>query len=740
MTSRLQKLALCLVCLTAVLITTHAQETPSPPEFSIDGGIYESPFLLALNGEGKIYYTTDGSVPDTSSQLYTSPISIGERTNEIYGFQGEVTDTIPGASTIRAAVIKNGQSSKVVTQTYFVGSDTASFFGSIPLVNLVVDPYDLWDDHNGIYTNYNYEHKVDAVFQYISTDGQSRINRAAQVKVSGHGSRSAPKKNLRVYFKNLDPEQGKYLEYDLIPGTNMNWQDDDPVTTFSKVTFRVSDWQFTNMRDVVAQEIAKFTRADTASSIPAALFLNGEYWGMYECREQYDEDYVAAHYAIDNDDVVFLDRDWTLEPQYDALSDTGKIYTDKIDYSSGPKDGNKNGRLGESYYRDQWRYIQSLCADRDITDSHIYSEFCALVDVDNLIDYLIVYIFSGNDDWPGNNFKLWRVTEENIDPNKYGADGRWRFMVHDFDIAFESSDHQTLTLSALTKGDVSDARHPAFATAFLEGLLRNDEFRSEFAQRTATYLSTCMSKDNVQKIVDRLVEQRQAAKKADLIKWGWGRPDEDRTARWVENMGSFVKFAGERNSKLRRQYMDVLNNSYSAGIDGEAYFRFVSDSCEFNINGALITKELYGEKALRFSSTQFSGIPVTISANSPDGRPVEIAITHNGVLNTYKNEVSFVPENGLYSVTATPVNDAIEDETVSLSGIARAGRFMTLAIGDRYPITAYASDGSRVLADITFSGECAVIEDGILRAVDKGSGTITVEYNGKTVTAEVMVK
>ena len=45
------------------------------PELSVDSGEYDEPmYISVLNDQGNVYYTTDGSVPDMESALYTEPI------------------------------------------------------------------------------------------------------------------------------------------------------------------------------------------------------------------------------------------------------------------------------------------------------------------------------------------------------------------------------------------------------------------------------------------------------------------------------------------------------------------------------------------------------------------------------------------------------------------------------------------------------------------------------------------
>lgn len=79
------------------------------PQFSVNEGYYTSLQILKLSGgdNGKIYYTTDGSEPDETSEVYVSPVILEN-----------------GDYIIRAVFINsNGVSSAVVTKEYHIDNE-----------------------------------------------------------------------------------------------------------------------------------------------------------------------------------------------------------------------------------------------------------------------------------------------------------------------------------------------------------------------------------------------------------------------------------------------------------------------------------------------------------------------------------------------------------------------------------------------------------------------------------------
>mgnify|MGYP002517590479 CR=1 FL=1 len=72
-------------CTRPQVVENYLQYALFDPEFSEEDGTYEDTLTLTLSdqGDGSIFYTLDGSVPTTSSMLYTGPIRLTEGTYDV---------------------------------------------------------------------------------------------------------------------------------------------------------------------------------------------------------------------------------------------------------------------------------------------------------------------------------------------------------------------------------------------------------------------------------------------------------------------------------------------------------------------------------------------------------------------------------------------------------------------------------------------------------------------------------
>lgn len=457
--------------------------------FSLPSGFYSENISVELTAEGdqQIYFTTDGSDPKPESgNVYTQPIEINA-TSEVR------------ASTIKAAAAaEDGTLGAVYTVSYVIGQDVDSRFDDDTLVFVLsTDPYNLYDYEYGIavpgkiYDDYVKEHPGEEIpynapgnyymtgrewerpiyVEVFENDGTKVIDQAAGVRLSGGYSRVPDQKSLRLIArKDYDPENGKF-KYAFFPGAET--EDGVPVTEFDRLVLRngANDREFAGVRDELSQNLAQdYGYPVTQHCTPAAVFLNGEYYGFSWLHENYNQDYLATYFGGNRDN-------------YEIVSNT------------------ENADEGSERALADYAEMYALY-DEDLTDDKVFDKLCSLVDIDDLVQYYCMQIFISNKDWPGNNYKAFRYyPAEGEEITSEYMDGRWRFMFFDAEFAWSLYGERA---NLNTIKDLLDGTHMSGESKVLKALLQREDMREKFAAVMSDLTAYAFEETHIKEVLDEL--------------------------------------------------------------------------------------------------------------------------------------------------------------------------------------------------------------------------------------------
>jgi len=312
---------------------------------SLPEGFYQSAISVELSaGTSDIYYTLDGSNPDSGSPKYSGPITISE------------TTVLKSISTQA-----NHLPSPIIYQSYFINEET-----DLPVISLIADPIDLFDPDSGIYTNFTMDWERPAHVEFFDDDKNPGFSENCGIDIYGSQSANWDQKSIAVKFKN-DYGVSK-INYPLFPGFWLN--------TFKAFVLRNAgnDWQYTHIRDAVMQTLVKDLDIDYQEYRPATSFINGEYWGIYNIREKINEHYIANRHGVDPDNIDLLEN-------------------------------NMNVIVGDSL---SYRQLIDYISTNDMTTDAAYSFIDSVIDLDECILYFAAQAYYDNLDWPATNIKFWR--------------------------------------------------------------------------------------------------------------------------------------------------------------------------------------------------------------------------------------------------------------------------------------------------------------------------------------------
>ena len=594
--------AFCILKLTSVLLFAQID----PPAFSHEAGFYNSPVTLSLihpNESVQIFYTTDGSIPDAESTLYTGPLTISDRTNEPNNLSiiptNFVSDPfrswtppsqeIPKGTVIRAVAILGNESSDSVTKTYFVFPDGRASY-TLPVVSLTADSTAFFGFEDGIYVpGINYEEGNDATGNYVmrgiewernthfelfepgSVLGQD-LSFSLGVRIHGGFTRRFPQKSIRLYSRS-DYGQSRF-NYPVFP--------ESPDIEYNRLILRNSgnDNSLTMFRDAAAQMLVRHLNLDTQAYRPAEVFLNGEYWGIHNFRERQDRFYLSRVYGVNEEDIDLLTRRNTV------VEGTNEQYNEVV------------------------RYID----ETDMSVSSSFSQVETLIDLDNFLDYYSAQVYYGNSDWPHNNIDFWR-TRTAYNPNApKGLDGRWRWLLYDVDRSLGLVTDEEFDMVHFITRPVNPVTGEEWPNLILRNLLENESFYNRFVNRIADHLNTAFRPERVSTVVDSLKTPLQNVIERHSERW----VNMGNVSNWEARIQQMHDYAAVRPGFVRSHVSDNLGAGEHIWVTLDVS---EPESGKVQINSTLLLPGSpgVGEFPYPWSGVYFSEVPVRLRAVAQPG-------------------------------------------------------------------------------------------------------------------------
>ena len=125
-------------------------------------------------------------------------------------------------------------------------------------------------------------------------NGEMALSQDIGIRIKGASTRNAAMKRFNVYARS---EYGdSKLNFDLIQD-NKAVDDEKQIKKYDSFSLRAVSW-INRWRDHIVQAPLKdIDNMATIDSDKAIVFLNGEYWGLYEIQEKISDYYIQSNYA-----------------------------------------------------------------------------------------------------------------------------------------------------------------------------------------------------------------------------------------------------------------------------------------------------------------------------------------------------------------------------------------------------------------------------------------------------------
>jgi hypothetical protein len=433
----------------------------SAPVFSAAPGIYPGNLSVTMshsNGPtAQIRYTLNGNEPTPTSSLYTgTPVSISSNT------------------VVKARVFDTGiLPSPVEVSSYLIGVDHTT-----PILSITTPPSNLYGP-TGIFDNWWQDWQRNAHLDYFTEDNQLLFSQHTGMQVDGGwgGSRSHPQHSFRLELDNGVLGEGPIYDT-IIPNRPDR-------TKYSTFYLRNGSNQFNVLpyKDAVQVEcMAGATNNYHSAWRPVTVYINGEYNGLYELREKFDDEYFEVHDGADPDSLDML----SLSAWYNfALR---AVIGSPVDT-----------------FQSNYALFNAL----DPTLSTYWDAADQYFDQTYYVDYIIGESWMGNVDWPGNNIKIMR---SNATGNRY------RFCTIDLELAMAPNSWTTCYDDHISYLLGQSPDNP-YINVWLQGM-QNNRFHDYFINRFADVMNTAYLPERILTLEDSFFSQVSPEMPYQFARWG----------------------------------------------------------------------------------------------------------------------------------------------------------------------------------------------------------------------------
>ncbi|MSU31966.1 MAG: hypothetical protein EXS25_04755 [Pedosphaera sp.] len=500
-------------------------------------GFYDAPFDLSFTTKTEgavIRYTTDGSEPTLKQGMtYQTPLKIAK------------------TSFLRVAAFKAGfTASKIKTHTflflrdvlmqspdglppegfpYLWGKNQVDYgmdprivndpryreeiltgLKALPSFSLVTDVDSLFGKKRGVYSNpgeQGWESERSCSLEMLPTDGGKDFQINCGIRIRGGFSRMPinVKHAFRLFFRD-DYGEGK-LKYPLFGKDGAQKFENLDLRTFQNYSWSLSgDSRGVFLRDQFNRDLQLAMGQPAARGEFCHLYLNGQYWGIYNTCERPEASFGATYFGgrKADYDVVKVDSGFTTRGStYTLIATDGNLDAWHRLYKSAST-GLKNNAV---YFALQGRHPDG---SPDQASEN-------LLDVDNLIDYMLIIFWGGNLDAPISAFG------DNRNPNNYhslhpknGSRG-FQFLIWD-------AEHTLLNVEEdrtgpFKTGETMKTSSPQW---LWQQCVENAEFRIRIADRVQSHFFNegVLSPESVGRRFTARARQIESAVIAESARWG----------------------------------------------------------------------------------------------------------------------------------------------------------------------------------------------------------------------------
>lgn len=442
------------------------------PVFNTAPGNYPAAISVTLAAPGpdeQIRYTLNGATPTIASPLYTGPIAIGQSTVIRARSFSSTPGILPGF---------------IETNTYFINENSsfpvASISGDSDLLQLL-------NGNSGVIPT--------AYFEYFENGAFIDENMG---DFDAHGNDSWAYDQRGIDFVSRDDHGYKRrLEHKFF--------DTSDRTGFRRLILKAAGSDNyphqpggMHFRDVFVQTVSQVAdlELDERRASFISLFVNGQYWGVYDLREKVDDNQYTDYYY--GQDVKYRDAN-----EYIQYIKTW---------------GSTQAEFGNQPALDAWNQLITFVQNNDMSVQANYDYVEGQLNIDSLVDYFVLNSYMVNRDWLNWNTSWWRGT------NPSGGALKWRYALWDTDGVLGHYTNFTGIPDTSANADPCQVEQLEVGVGHAQTIGKlieeNPTVRQKYITRYADLLNTHLSCESIIEVFDSIVTQLTPEMPRQIARWG----------------------------------------------------------------------------------------------------------------------------------------------------------------------------------------------------------------------------
>ncbi len=551
--------------------TGGMQEYATTPTLSVPAGFYagaQSVTITTPDPNITIRYTTNGDEPTAASTAYTGPINISS-TTVLRAKCFSSTPTIPP--------------SFIETNTYFInsthtlpvvsvcGDDMGTLFGGTQLEPVGAIEY---FDAAGVMTT---EGQGD--FDKHGNDSWAYDQRGVDfIMRDQYGYNFALKDQLfanksRTKFQRIILKAGASDNYPFEGQANKNY---------------AGELGGAHIRDPYVQALSQQgdLHLDERTHQSCILYMNGQYWGVYEIREKVDDsDFLDYYYD--------QDEQWKDSPNYIQYLKTW---------------GGTWEKYGAPNAQNDWNTLLNFITTNNMAVPANFTYVTSQYKWKSLVDYFVLNSYILNQDMLNWNTSWWRGLDTN------GSKTKWRYSLWDMDATFNHYTNYTGIPSSNPAADpcnIDNLPNPGGQghTVILNALMNNPTFQQYYISRYIDLSNTTFKCTNMIAVLDSLVNIITPEMPGQIARWGPSTFPAGTMAEWTQNVQDMRNFINARCTAMNTGLVNCYNVTGPYPIQVNVFPAGAGDA---KINSVTPTNYVY-------SGNYFGNIDILLKATPNTG-------------------------------------------------------------------------------------------------------------------------